>query len=147
VHREDTTPELEKRMELARRIQYHTQFLQRAAQSSPQIEVTWDVTSIRTSLKFLADNGAAANGATAKVAARVFQRTSDNDARTLCLDVLSRINDKTARTEMLRLFREQPPESEWRASVAQRLRKAVTENERVKPSDAKVVLSEIGGAP
>ena len=145
VHREDATPELTQRLELARRVQYHTQLLQQAARSSPQTEVAWDMTNVRRSLRFLADNAAAANGSAAKVAAQVFQRTTDDESRMLCLDVLSRINDKTARKEMLRLFREQPPQSEWRTTVAERLRKAVTESDRIKPSDAKVLLAEIGG--
>jgi hypothetical protein len=145
VHREDATPELTQRLELARRVQYHTQLLQQVAKSSPQTEVAWDMTNVRRSLRFLADNAPAANGSAAKVAAQLFQRTTDDESRMLCLDVLSRINDKTARKEMLRLFRGQPPQSEWRAAVAERLRKAVTENDRIKPSDAKVVLAEIGG--
>ncbi|HEY8203150.1 MAG TPA: hypothetical protein VIF81_00345 [Pyrinomonadaceae bacterium] len=145
VHREDATPELTQRLELARRVQYHTHLLQQVAKSSPQTEVAWDMTNVRRSLRFLADNAAAANGSAAKVAAQMFQRTTDDESRMSCLDVLSRINDKTARKEMLRLFREQPPQSAWRAAVAERLRKAVTESDRIKPSDAKVVLAEIGG--
>jgi hypothetical protein len=144
VHREEATPELTDRMEIARRIQHHTQFLQQVAKSSPQIEVVWNMTDIRASLRFLADRGKAARGATAKAAALVFERTSDVEARTLCLDVLSRINDKTARKEMLRIFREQQPQSEWRVAVAERLRKAVVEDTRIKPSEAKVLLSEVG---
>lgn len=144
VHREDATPELTERMELARRIQHHTQFLQQVAKSSPQIEVVWNMTDVRASLRFLADRGKAARGATAKAAALVFERTSDAEARTLCLDVLSRINDKTARKEMLRIFREQQPQSGWRVAVAERLRKAVVEDTRIKRSEAKVLLSEVG---
>ena len=147
VHREDATPELEQRLELARRIQFHTQFLDRAAKSSPQIEVAWDIATVQKSLKFLADNAAAANGSAAKVAARVFQRTTDDESRTLCLDVLSRINDKTARKEMLRIFREQPPQSERRAVVAARLRKAVNEAAQIKANEANSVIAEIGGRP
>ena len=144
VHREDVTPELKQRMELARRVSYHTELLETVAKSSPQIEVAWDLPNVRASLRFLADNAHATNGSAAKVAAKVFERTNDSESRTLCLDVLSRINDKTARKEMLRLFREQQPNSEWRASVADRLRKAVSEGERIKPADAKTVLAEIG---
>lgn len=144
VHREDTTPELAQRLELARRMRYHTEFLQRVAKSSPQIEVAWELPTVRTSLRFLADNAAAANGSAAKVAAQVFQRTSDNESRMLCLDLLSRINDKTGRKEMLRIFRDQEANSEWRVAVAERLRKAVSESERIKPADAKTVLAEIG---
>ena len=147
VHREDATPELEQRLELARRVQYHTQFLDQVAKSSPQVEVAWDVATVQKSLKFLADNAVAANGSTAKVAARVFQRSSDEASRKLCLDVLSRINDKTARKEMLRIFREEPPGSDWRAIVAARLRKAVNEDDRIKANEANSVMAEIGGGP
>lgn len=143
IHREKATPELQQRMELARRVRYHTEFLERVARSSPQIEVAWEMPTVRTSLRFLADNSHAANGSVAKVAAKVFERTSDAESRNLCLDVLSRINDKTARKEMLRLFREQQSNSDWRASLAGRLRKAVRDDERIKPSHAKMVLAEI----
>jgi hypothetical protein len=144
VHREDATPELTERMELARRVQYHTQFLQQVAMSSPQIEVVWNMTEVRASLRFLADRGFGASGSAARAAALVFERSSETETRTLCLDVLSRINDKTARKEMLRIFRNQQPQSEWRAAVAERLRKAVAEDAHIKPADAKSVLTEVG---
>jgi len=147
VHREDATPELERRLELARRIKFNTQFLERVAKSSPQVEIAWDVTTVQKSLKFLADNAAAANGASAKVAASIFERSIDDESRTLCLDVMSRINDKTARKEMLRIFRQQPPQSEWRAVLAARLRKAVNEADRIKAHEANSVMAEIGGGP
>jgi hypothetical protein len=147
VHREDDTPELQQRLELARRVQYHTQFLNQVAKSSPQVEVAWNVGTVQKSLRFLADNAVAANGSTAKVAARVFQRSTDEESRKLCLDVLSRINDKTARKEMLRIFREEPPDSEWRVVVAARLRKAVNEADRIKANEANSVMAEIGGGP
>jgi hypothetical protein len=144
VHREDATPELGERMEVARRVKYHTRFLQEAGKSSPQIEVVWSMTDVRTSLKFLADRAAAANGSSARAAALVFQHTNETETRLLCLDVLSRINDKTARKEMLRIFREQQPQSEWRGTVAARLRQAVTDDARVKPSEARSLLTEVG---
>jgi hypothetical protein len=147
VHREDATPELEQRLELARRVQYHTQFLDQVARSTPQVEVAWDVVTVQKSLKFLADNARAANGSTAKVAARVFQRSTDDESRKLCLDVLSRINDKTARKEMLRIFREEPTGSDWRAVVAARLRQAVNEADGIKANEANSVMAEIGGGP
>ncbi len=144
VHREDATPELNERMELARRVKHHTQFLQEVAKSSPLVEVVWNMSEVRTSLRFLADRSTAANGSSARAAAQVFQHTEDSETRLLCLDVLSRINDKTARKEMLRIFREQQPQSEWRGAIAARLRKAVTEDAHMKPAEAKSVLSEVG---
>jgi len=147
VHREDATPELEQRLELARKIKFHTQLLDRVGNSSPEIEVAWDAATVQKSLKFLADNAAAANGSTAKVAARVFQRSTDQESRKLSLDILSRINDKGARKEMLRIFREEPTNSEWRAVIAARLRKAVNEADRIKAHEANAVMAEIGGSP
>jgi Zn-dependent metalloprotease len=147
VHREEATAELRQRLELARRVQYHTQFLDQVAKSSPQVEVAWDVATVQKSLKFLADNTLAANGSTAKVAARVFQRSTDDESRKLSLDVLSGINDKTARKEMLRIFREEPPGSDWRVIVAARLRKAVNDADRIKADEANSVMAEIGGGP
>src|SRR5207248_11743756 len=117
VHRERATPELVERMEVARRVEYHTQFLNQVGRSSPQVEIAWDMSDVRTSLKFLSDRADAARGSAAKAAARIFQRTSDSETRQLCLEFLSRVNDKTARNEMLRMFRQQQPQSEWRAAL------------------------------
>jgi hypothetical protein len=144
VHREEATPELAERMEIARRVRHHTQFLQEVAKSSPQIEVVWNMTDVRTSLRFLADRATAANGSSARAAALVFQHTNESETRLLCLDVLSRINDKTARKEMLRIFRRQQPQSEWRGTIAARLRKAVTEDARMKSAEARSLLTEVG---
>lgn len=144
VHREKATPELIDRMEIARRVEYHTRFLQQVANSSPQVEVVWNLNDVRASLKFLSERANAARGSAAKAAAQLFQRTRDNETRQLCLDLLARVNDKTARNEMLRMFREEQPKSEWRTALADRLRKAVSEDTRIKPADAKLVLAEIG---
>lgn len=144
VHREDASPELAEQMELARRIEHHTRYLQQVARSSPQVEVVWNMTEVDAALRFLAERGKAAKGSAARAAALIFQRTSEVETRKLCLDVLSRINDKTARKEMLRIFREQPAQSEWRIALAERLRKAVAEDAQIKPSDAKLLLSEVG---
>ncbi|HKP48129.1 MAG TPA: hypothetical protein VJT50_16125, partial [Pyrinomonadaceae bacterium] len=144
VHRENATPELTERMEVARRIKHHTQFLREVAKSSPQIEVVWNMTEVRSSLRFLADRATAANGSSARAAALVFEHTNETETRVLCLDVLSRINDKTARKEMLRIFRDQQPQSEWRSTVAARLRKAVYDDVRMKPAEARSVLTEVG---
>lgn len=147
VHREDATPELEQRMDVARKIKFHTEFLDRMAKSSPEIEVAWDVATVQKSLKFLAENAPAANGSTAKAASRVFRRSTDEQSRKFCLDILSGINDKGARKEMLRIFREEPPNSNWRAVVAARLRKALNEADRIKANEANAVMAEIGGSP
>jgi len=144
VHRENVTPELTERMELARRIERHTQFLSEVAKSSPQTEVAWDMNTVRRSLQFLADHGAGANGSAARTAALIFQRTNDAEARRLCLDALYKINNKTAKNQLLRIYRAEQPHSDWRLAIAERLRKAVAEDSRMKPAEARSVLSQVG---
>ena len=144
VHREMDTPDLAARLDLARRLEHHTEFLQQVAKSSPQIEVVWNMADVRASLRFLAEHGNIANNSAARAAAKIFGQTNDSGTRMICLDVLSRVNDKSARNEMLRIYRDQQAQSEWRASIAERLRKAVADDVRIKPSDAKAVLSEVG---
>ena len=144
VHRETATPELSARMDLARRIQNHTRLLRDVAKSSPQIEVAWDMTNVTRSLRFIVDNGSSTDKQAARAAAGIFARTSDAEARRLCLDALARINNKTARNELLRLYRSEKVASEWRAAIAERLRKAVAEDGRMKPAEAEGFRNQLG---
>jgi len=144
VHRECETPELSARLELARRTERHTNFLNQIARSSPQTEVAWDMSKVNRSLQFLADQGEEANGSAARAATLIFQRTSDAEARRLCLDALSRINNKAAKKALISLYRHESSDSEWRLAIAERLRKAVAEDNRMKPAEARAVLSQVG---
>ena len=40
VHREERTVDMEDRLDIARRLQYHTQFLQQIAKTSAEVEIT-----------------------------------------------------------------------------------------------------------
>ena len=144
IHREDATPDLEARLQLARRVERHTQFLNEVARSSPQTEVAWDISTVRQSLRFLVDEPAEAKGSAAKAAAAIFGKTNDDETRRLCLEALSKINNRTARAELLRIYRQQAPQSELRSELAERLRKAVTDDARIKPSEARSLLSQVG---
>ena len=144
VHREKATPELYARLENARRVERHTQFLAEVARSSPQTDVAWDIEMVKRSLQFLAAQGTAARSSAAKAVAAIFQETNDAEARTLCLDALSKINNKTARAELLRVYQQQASESELKKEIAARLRKAIATDARIKPREANAVLSQIG---
>jgi hypothetical protein len=144
VHRESATPELTERLELARRIERHTQFLSEVAKSSPQTEVAWDINTVKRALQFLVDRGAAANESAARATSLIFRRTNDDEARRLCLEALYKINNKTAKNELLRLYQEEQPHSDWRVAIAEYLRKAVAEDTRMKPAEARAVLSQVG---
>lgn len=144
VHRETETPELAGRMELARRIEYHSRFLRKVAASSPQVEIVWNIDEVRRSLQFLNENGAGAGGKTAKAAGRIFTRTQDAETRRLCVSALYKINDKTAKNELLRIYREEQPNSDLRNAIADHLRQTIRDDKRVSSTDAKAVLSVIG---
>lgn len=103
VHREKADPEMEAKLDVARRMSYHTRFLEQIARSSPQIDVNWNLSEIRRSLEFIADHPENAGSQSAGLAARIFLRTQDTETRRFCIDTLSRINSPKARNELIRL--------------------------------------------
>jgi hypothetical protein len=145
VHRETATPELMARMELARRMDYHLRFLREVTESSPQIEVTSNLEEVKRSLRFVGENSGEGRGSAVRVAARVFPRTEDAETRQLCLDTLARIRNKTARNELLRIYRDPQTSAQWRAAAAESMRIAVTEDQKLTPSQAKALLIQVGG--
>lgn len=103
VHREDRTDNMESRLDIARRLQYHTNFLQQIAKSSAEIEITANMHDVLRSLHFIADHGSEAGGSAASVTARIFARTRDDETRRACLDSLSRIGNSKAKNELVRI--------------------------------------------
>ena len=102
------------------------------------------MTSVRQSLRFLAEHGAGAKGTAARAAGALFQRISEDESRRLCLDVLFKINSQNSRNEMLRIYGAEQPGSQWRVAIAERLRKNIAEDKRIKPKAAIVMLDQIG---
>lgn len=143
-HREEATPELQAKLEEARRLGYHQRFLREVARSSPVIEVVWNIEEVRHSLHFLADHGSEASGDTAKAVSYIFVHTEDEEVRRLCLAGLYRINNETAKKEMLALYQNHEVAAAWRVVIAQHLRNAVREDQRMNPKVAKVIVGVIG---
>ena len=142
VHRETLTPELEQRLEKSRRLAYHTQFLNEVAKSSATTDVAWDMSKVTHSLEFLAHEGSEAPINAARAAATIFRKTNDAEARRLCLEALSKINNKTARAELLKIY-EREPQSDLRAEIAIRLRNALASDAHVKPAEARTLLNQL----
>ena len=142
-HREKDTPALQRKLEVTRRLGYHARFLQEVVRSSPVVEVVWPIEEVRRSLQFIVDHGSEANGATAKAVAYIFTHTDDNEARRLCLASLNRIDNSTARKEMLALYQNEKVTADWRVIIAENLRNAVRQ-ERTTPKDARIIVSLIG---
>ena len=103
VHREEREGDMEHRLDIARRLQYHTRFLEQIAKSSAEVDITWNLNDVKRSLQFIADHGEHANGTAAAVTARIFARTKDSETRKGCLDGLARIRSSKARNELLRI--------------------------------------------
>ena len=103
TRRENATPDMNERLDLARRLGYHSRFLREVARSSGEVDVAWNLADLKRSLQFISEHGAGADSTTAKAAAAIFLRTEDSDTRRFCLDSLSRMTNPRARTELLRL--------------------------------------------
>ena len=103
THREKPAPDLEARLDVSRKLAYHTRFLREIARSSPQVDVTWNLDEVKRSLKYIADNAAAAGSKSALAAAEIFKHSRDEETRRFCLDSLSRMTNSRAKTELLRL--------------------------------------------
>jgi hypothetical protein len=114
THRESPTPEMEARIDIARRLAYHTRFLQEVAKSSPQVEVVWNMEEIKRSLLFIADHGREADSKSISAAAKIFVRTEDPETRRICVESLSRIENPRARNELIRISQTKELEQSWK---------------------------------
>jgi hypothetical protein len=118
VHRERATPEMEVRLDVARRLVYHTNFVREVSRSSPQIDVTWDLQEIRRSLQFISQHGSEANARAIHATVKIFGRTNDNETRRACLESLSRISNPKARAELLRIREQKDLDQSWRDLIS-----------------------------
>lgn len=143
THRENSTPELQARMDIKRQLAFHERFLREVAKSSPQIEVVWNIVDVRRSLRFIAEHGSEATDKTATIAAQIFARTEDEETRSLCLNSLYRINNEMAKTELLRIYLDPQLDARWRTQSAEYLRLAVKEDQRISPDETKAILSVV----
>ncbi|HKR58726.1 MAG TPA: hypothetical protein VJS64_03245, partial [Pyrinomonadaceae bacterium] len=117
THREQSSPQMEGSLDLARRIAYHTRFLRQVAKSSPRIEVVWNLDEVRRSLQFIADHGAEAGSSVTSATAAIFVQTNDDETRRQCLESLARINSRKANEELLRISQDKKLDPVWKERV------------------------------
>jgi hypothetical protein len=145
THREDATPERQReQLDTERRLAFHRRFLREVSKSSPLVEVVWNMEEVRRSLRFIADYGSRADAKTSAAAARIFARTHDDETRRLCLNSLYRINNETAKAELLRIYQTAGLAPELRSLSLEYLRMAMREEQRIAPADAKIIASVVG---
>jgi len=136
VHREELTDDMEDRLDIARRVEYHTRFLEQIAKSSADVDVTWNVEDIRRSVRFIANHGSEAGSNAAAATAKIFARTKDDETRRACLESLSRIHTPKARTELLKISQSNDVDKSLRDLASEYLR-----GNRVLP------VATVSGAP
>jgi hypothetical protein len=117
VHREDAAENVEERLDIARRISYHTKFLRQVAKTNSQVDVVWNLEDVRRSLSFIADHGAIAGSSAIVAASRIFAQTRDEETRRACLESLSKINTPKAKTELLRISQNVDLDKGWKDTV------------------------------
>src|SRR5690349_16623361 len=139
VHREELTNDMEDRLDIARRLQFHTRFLQQVAKSSADIDITGNLDDVRRSLRFIAEHGSDAGGNAASATATIFSRTRDDETRRACLDSLSRIHSPKAKNELLRISQNTDVDKALRDLAGEYLRGI---NPRIQP-----VAATVSGAP
>ncbi|MGI8656404.1 MAG: hypothetical protein ACR2LC_14455 [Pyrinomonadaceae bacterium] len=144
THREKSSATLDAKLDIQRRLAFHERFLREASRSSPQIEVVQNIEDVKRSLRFVAEHGAAADKKTALATARIFAYTQDDETRRLCINGLYRINNETAKKELLHLYQNGQLEAVWRTLSAEYLRMAVREEQRIAPADAKIISAVVG---
>lgn len=122
VHREEHNGEMISRLDIARRLQYHTSFLEQIAKSTAEVEITSNMNDVLRSLRFIADHGTEAGSSGALVTAKIFARTNDDETRRACLDGLARIDNAKARRELLRISQNPKVDQTLRDIAADHLR-------------------------
>ncbi|MGI9056084.1 MAG: hypothetical protein ACR2F2_09815 [Pyrinomonadaceae bacterium] len=121
THREKPTPELFAEMNVRRRLDFHERILLETARDSARPEIDSDLEAVRKSLAFISEDGAAAQGKTAKAVSKIFLTSKDDEIRQLALSSLDRIKHPAAKKELLALYENKNLEPEWRNLCARYL--------------------------
>ena len=144
-HREKAdTKEQQRVLGEERELAYHRRFLREVSKSSPVVEVVWDIEEVRRSLRQVAQAGGRADAKTARAAARIFERTADEETRRLSLSCLYRIDSETAKRELLRIYRTPGLDVALKALTGEYLLSALREEQRIAPGDARAITAVVG---
>ncbi len=139
THREDSTPELMASLNIRRQLDHHERYLREVAYASVKPEVDTDVVALRRSLLFISQNGSGAKEKTARALGKIFASTDDDDMRSLCVTGLYRINNSSAKNQLLAIFDDPKNAERWRSMSASYLKKALSEGQEISVRDAETI--------
>jgi hypothetical protein len=139
-HRENLPPaDVTAKLDAARQLAAYRRFLREVSDSTPLVEVVWNIEDVRRALRYIAEHGKEADPATAAAVSKIFAQTQDNETRRLCLASLYRINNDAAKSELVKIYRAPAVQTEWRELSMNYLQKAFSEGQRIAPEDAKII--------
>ena len=139
THREDSTPELVAQMDTRRQLDYHERVLSQVAFASAGPEIDSDIEQLRRSLAFVSEHGSAARSKTTRSLAKIFAVATDDDIRMLCVTGLYRINNSSAKKELLSIYNRRDIGRQWNELSASYLKLALEEGQRIAARDAKLI--------
>ncbi len=143
THREAATPDVVAKLSVTRRLAYHTRFLRQVARSTPRIDVVWNLDEVKRSLQFIAEHGSEAETHAISAAARIFSQTEDNETRMACLESLSRISNRKAKAELLRLSHDKTVGPAWQEMISAHLNGPAKPEEPLAASGANAVTNRV----
>lgn len=140
-HRERPTPELLAKLDTRRQLDHHERVLRETAFNSSGPEIDSDLDAVRRALQFVAANGSAAKTKTSRALARIFRIAPDDEMRSMCLAGLFRIDNSSAKQELLAIYNDPKLDGSWRESSARYLRRALDERQRISKRDAATIAT------
>lgn len=138
-HRETATSELLAQLDTRRQLDYHERIVREVAFSSAEPSVDTDVGALRRSLTFISQHGTDAASKTTRSLATIFGITRDPQLLDLCLAGLYRINNSSAKKELLAIYNSDKFDEHWRSKSARYLKLALAEGQRISKSDLPVI--------
>lgn len=141
THREESTHELLAQMDTRRQLDYHERIVSEIAFASAKPEIDSNTVQLKHSLLFISENGAAARNKTTRSLAKIFAMTAEDDMRALCLAGLYRINNSSAKKELLAIYNRPNVGDRWHELSAVYLKLALEEGQRITPRDAERITA------
>jgi hypothetical protein len=120
-HRGPEQSQLHTLLQNQRRNDNHVRYLRAVIKSGSPIEVEWDVTRVRNSLRHVASRRALAENDLANLSLQVFAKAHDEETRRACLEIIHQLDRLVAERAFARLLNNRNLDDSWRTLAAQYL--------------------------
>ncbi|CAN5405319.1 hypothetical protein BH20ACI2_BH20ACI2_09300 [soil metagenome] len=135
THREKETPQLTAQMDHRRQLDQHQRFVREVAFNSAGPEIDTDTDRLMESLSYIARYGTESEVKTTRALAKIYSISNAEETRLLCLAGLYRINNSSAKKELLAIYKSTQPTEKSRNVIAGYLKRAMEEGQRISSRD------------